>query len=107
MTNFFEIIDRLSLIKEHTTFRRLQCFLHQVKGHLLCWAHKIELVLISGQLRWPRRVIFDHIQWIMSKKFVILTTHHRHKPSEFTYIKLFLLINKLSSKSKVCDIKIL
>jgi hypothetical protein len=27
----------------------------------------------------------------MSKKFVILTTRHRHKPSEFKYVKLLLL----------------
>jgi hypothetical protein len=29
-------------------------------------------------------------RWIMSKKFVILTTHHRHKPSELTYLLLWL-----------------
>jgi hypothetical protein len=45
MTNFLDIIHRLSLIKKHATFRRLR---RQVrKGHLLCWAQHIELVPIS------------------------------------------------------------
>jgi hypothetical protein len=31
MTNFSDIIHRLSLIKTHTTFRRLESFRHKVK----------------------------------------------------------------------------
>jgi hypothetical protein len=38
----------------------------------------------GDRLQSPKRRVFliKNIRWIMSKKFVILTTHHRHKPSE-------------------------
>jgi hypothetical protein len=37
---------------------------------------------------WLKHTTFRRLKsvsrWIMPKKFVVLTTHHRHKPSEFT-----------------------
>jgi hypothetical protein len=40
----------------------------------------------GDRLQSPKRRVFliEDRRWIMSKKFVILTTHHRHKPSELT-----------------------
>jgi hypothetical protein len=64
----------------------------QVKGHLFWLAQWIVLVPIFGvllpddgdKLQSPKRRVFliKDIQWIKSKKFVVLTKHHRHKPSE-------------------------
>jgi hypothetical protein len=67
MTNFLDAIHRLSLIrKTHDISETGFCLFHQVKKD----THSVD----QGQT-------MD-----MSEKFVILTTNHRHKPSEFIYL---------------------
>jgi hypothetical protein len=65
MTNFLDIIHRLILINNTQRFGD--------------WS-------LSPKLQSPKRCVFliKTRRWIMSNNFVILTTHHRHKPSEFT-----------------------
>jgi hypothetical protein len=46
MTNFLDIINRLSLIKIHDVSETGFFLRYQVKGHLICWVLQIELVLI-------------------------------------------------------------
>jgi hypothetical protein len=50
-------------------------------------------VFFGDRLQSPkRRVSFiKDRRWIMSRKFVISTTHHRHKPSECTYKDRYFL----------------
>jgi hypothetical protein len=75
-----------------------------LKHHKLKWGDRDQLYLLGpteqvsflpddgDRLQSPKRRVFliKDRRWLMSKKFVILTTHHRHKPSEFTYHKLKL-----------------
>jgi hypothetical protein len=89
MTNFLDIIDRLSLIKKTHTRRFGDWSLSPSSGKkgtptLLGQIKKSSPYLRSGDSSlW--NVVFFFIKdrrWIMSKKFVISTTHDRHKPSE-------------------------
>jgi hypothetical protein len=43
-------------------------------------------------------VLIKNRRWIISNKFIILTTDHRHKPSEFTYLPGL-------SRRRCCDIR--
>jgi hypothetical protein len=79
MTDFLGIIHRLSLIKTHDVSETGVCLRHQVKKDTLLGT----MYRASSNLR-PEIGTRDR-RWIMSRKFVIPTTHHHHKPSEFTY----------------------
>jgi hypothetical protein len=91
MTNFLDVIHRLSLIKDIRRFG--DWCLSSSSGKtptLLGPINRASPYLISGddgdRLRSPkRRVSFiKDRRWITSRKFVISTKHYRHKPLEFT-----------------------